>query len=205
VGYIENYNGKNWIIVQDNVSQPSDPNLTHRYVGIELDYTVLIMCTFMDFTPQAGNPVNNILVSSNISPLPNGFNSSLRIYDTTLLDISQQFIINDNQNLDIISNNVAVYTVNNGLYIECASGNIYNGLNLVSLMIDVCLNDIKQSATADFSFTIVNELSGKYQLVNAIDQELEYLFITSSSNDYSIDANFIDISSGPLLLGNFSF
>ena len=205
VGYIENYNGKNWIIVQDNVSQPSDPNLTHRYVGIELDYTVLIMCTFMDFTPQAGNPVNNIVVSSNISPLPEGFNSSLRIYDTSLLDISQQFIINDNQNLDDISNNVAVYMVNDGLYIECASGNVYDGLNLVSVMVDVCLNDIKQSATTDFSFTIVNDLSGKYQLVNAVEPELEYLFITSSSTDYSVDANFMDISSGPLLLGTFSF
>ena len=95
--------------------------------------------------------------------------------------------------------------VNDGLYIECASGNIYDGQNLVSVMVDVCLNDIKQSATTDFSFTIVNDLSGKYQLVNTIEQELEYLFITSSSNDYSVDANFIDISSGPLLLGTFSF
>jgi hypothetical protein len=208
VGFIENYNGKNWIIVQDNVSQPNDPNLTHRYVGIELDYTVLIMCTFIDFAPQRGNPINNIAVSSNISPLPNGFGSSLRIYNsgtTSLIDISQQFIINDNQDLDDISNNVALYTVNDGLYIECASGNIYDGQKLVSIMVDVCLNTIKQSAVTDFSFVLSTDLSDNYHLVNAADPTLEYLFITSTATDYSVDSNFTDLSNGPLLLGTFSF
>ena len=215
VGYLENYNNKNWLIVQDNILQPLpfDPAMTHRFIAVELDYTQLIMCTFIDFTPQGGLPINNLTVSSNIpvydvdnqdnpDNLPAGFTSSLRLYDTAIIDISQQFIINTTINLNDNSNNIAIYTINNGLYIECASGNLYNGEKILSVFFDICNNNIKQTPLTDISFILSDELSDIYNIYNTIEQK-NYFWIETIAANYN-DSEFIDISTSPILLGTFS-
>ena len=64
VGYIENMNNKNWVIVQDNVNNlamlSNDPNKTPTYVGVPLDASYLTMVTTIDFSPQGTTLVTNL-------------------------------------------------------------------------------------------------------------------------------------------------
>ena len=85
VGYIENLNNKNWVIVQDNVQG------TQKYVGVQLDASYLAMVTTLDLSPQGITPVTNLTClapDSSVNIINNNgikyvFNNG-SIYDSTL-------------------------------------------------------------------------------------------------------------------------
>lgn len=95
VGYIENVNNKNWVVVQDNVNnfgkQSNDPTKTPKYVGVPLDASYLAMVTYIDFSSNGLSQINNLnclLTDSSVNIVNSSgnkyvFNNS-STYDETL-------------------------------------------------------------------------------------------------------------------------
>ena len=95
VGYIENIDSKNWVIVQDNVDG------TEKYVGVPLDASYLAMVTTIDFSPQGTTPATNLTC---LAP-----DSSVNIVDSG----GNKYVFNNGNTFD----DTLTYGLYNGTYV----------------------------------------------------------------------------------------
>ena len=178
----------------------------HGYMGTENKFTYTNTCNYIQATFGISTNINTY-EESNPNTLPNGILSSLRVYDINNTEelqyiLPQNLIVNKVNELEDSSSNVAVYVFNDNVYIQCASGNLYNGAPITIVAFNVYDNSNQLHPITEVSFDLDGLVDSKYTIQ---EEGPETFFIMqSNSSNYSNASLFTTLSTEPVLLGTLS-